>query len=257
MSWAQRRKATYIVSVLFVLISILAVILYFVLNKTPTCFDGIKNQDEVGVDCGGSCVILCREQYVNPVVIWGPRPVKVLSSGLYNFLTYVQNPNSGVGAYNVSYNLKVYDNKDLILFQKTGSIYIPSNNNFVIFEDNINLYDKVPARTKLEFTGNPIWQKIESSESAITAVSKNLTNEDTRPKLSVTINNNTIKPIENIESVAILYDENNNAVAFSKTKIDVIDANGSTDISFTWPEKFDKKIVRIDVVSKVLPAHQL
>lgn len=253
MSWAQRRKATYIVSILFVFLSILAVILYFALNKTPTCFDSIKNQNEVGVDCGGSCVILCREQYINPVVIWGPRPVKILGSGLYNFLTYLQNPNSGVGAYNVPYTFKVYDNKDLILFQKTGMVYIPSNNNFVILEDNINLYDKVPARTTIEFTGNPVWQKIESSEASITAVSKTLLNEYTRPKLLVTMKNNTIKPIQNIEAIAILYDENNNAVAFSRTKIDVIDGNSAEDISFTWPEKFDKKIVRIDVVSKVLP----
>ena len=65
--------------------------------------------------------------------------------------------------------------------------------------------------------------------------------------------NSTLKPIENIESVAILYDENNNAVAFSKTKIDSIDEDSTSDIVFTWPEKFKEKIVRIDIVSKVLP----
>ena len=81
MSWAQRRKATYIISLLFILISIISVILYLALNKKPTCFDGIQNQGEVGVDCGGSCVILCRVQYTNPVVIWGPRGVKLTGSG--------------------------------------------------------------------------------------------------------------------------------------------------------------------------------
>jgi len=59
--------------------------------------------------------------------------------------------------------------------------------------------------------------------------------------------------VENIESVAILYDENNNAVAFSKTKIDSIAKNSTADIVFTWPEKFEFKIVRIDIVSKVIP----
>jgi len=253
MSWAQRRKATYIISVLFVLLSILAVILYFTLNKVPTCFDGVQNQGEQGIDCGGSCTILCRAQYSNPVIIWGPRGAKVLSSGLYNFLTYAQNPNNEAGAYNVPYTLKIYDKNDILLYQKNGSTYIPPNNNFVIFEDNINLNDKIAARTKLEFTGNPVWQKMQSTESDITVVSKELIDEDTRPKLLVKINNNTIRPIENIESIAILYDENNNSIAFSRTKIDSIDANGSTDASFTWPEKFENKVVRIDVVSKILP----
>ena len=256
MSWAQRRKATYIISILFVLVIILAIVMLFAFNKIPTCFDGKQNQGETGVDCGGPCNILCRAQYNNPVVIWGPRWAKVFSSGMYNFLTYVQNPNIGAGAYNVNYILKVYDKQDVLLYQKTGIAYIPPNNNFVIFEDNISLNDKIPARAKFEFTGNPVWQKIDSMESSITAISKNLVNEETKPKLLVTMGNSTLKPIENIESVAILYDENSNAIAFSRTKIDSIDADGTTDIVFTWPEKFDKKVVRIDVVSKVLPGSE-
>ncbi len=253
MSWAQRRKTTYIVSILFVITIIIAIFLFFVLNKKPTCFDGIKNQNELGIDCGGSCTILCRAQYNNPVVIWGPRWSKVLSSGTYNFLTYAQNPNVGIGAYNVTYILSVYDKQDILLYQKPGTTYIPPNNNFVIFEDNIVLHDKIPFRAKLEFTGNPIWQAISSSESSITATSKNLVNEDTKPKLLVTISNTTLKPISNIESVAILYDENNNAIAFSRTKTDFIAKDSTADIVFTWPEKFDQKVVRIDIVSKVLP----
>ena len=29
------------------------------MNSLETCKDGIKNQDEVGIDCGGSCPELC------------------------------------------------------------------------------------------------------------------------------------------------------------------------------------------------------
>ncbi len=253
MSWAQRRKTSYIVAILFIILVVLSIVLFVFLNKKPTCFDGKKNQNEAGVDCGGSCNILCRADYGDPIIIWGPRGAKVLSSGMYNFLTYAQNPNIGAGAYNVPYLFKVYDKNNILLYQKTGTTYIPPNNNFVIFEDNINLNDKIPARTEFEFTRNPIWQKMDSKESDITAVSKNLINEDKKPKLSVSIKNSTIKSIENVEAIAILYDENNNAIAFSRTKIDSIGANSVSDIVFTWPEPFGEKVVRIDVVSKVLP----
>lgn len=255
MSWAQRRKATYIILVLFVLAIISSIILFLVLKKVPTCFDNKQNQGEVGVDCGGPCSILCRAQYSNPIIVWGPRWAKVLSSGTYSFLTYVQNPNiaAGAGALNAQYLLKVYDKENILLFQKTGVTYIPPNNNFVVFEDNVNLNDKIPARADLSFIGNPVWQKMNSKELDITAISKNLVNEDTKPKLLVTIKNNTLNQIQNIESIAILYDENNNAIAFSKTKIDSIDADNTTDIVFTWPEVFTAKVVKIDIVSKVLP----
>jgi len=251
MSWAQRRKITYIVSILFVAVIILAIVLFSFFNKVPTCSDGVKNQGEQGIDCGGPCNILCRAQYSDPVIIWGPRWAKVLSSGMYNFLTYAQNPNIGAGTYNARYLFKVYDKNNVLLYQKTGITFIPPNNNFVIFEDNINLNDKVPARTVFEFIGNLIWQKIDSMESNMTVISKNLINEDTRPKLLVTMKNFTIKLIENIEVVAILFDENGNAIAFSKTKIDSIVPDSTSDIVFTWPEKFEQKVIRIDIVSKV------
>ena len=253
MSWVQRRKTTYVVSILFIFVIVLAIILFSTFNKAPSCSDGTQNQGELGIDCGGPCVNLCRAQFSDPVVIWGPRWSKVLSSGMYNFLTYIQNPNIGVGAYNAQYNFKVYDKNNILLYQKTGTTYLPPNNNFVIFEDNISLNDKVPARTEFKFIGNPVWQKIENQESNITAVSKNLTNEDTKPKLFVTMRNSTLNPISDIEEVAILYDINGNAIAFSKTKIDSIDADGTADIVFTWPEPFLGKIVRVDIVSKVLP----
>lgn len=239
-------------SVLFIFTVIFAVVFLFIFfNKKPTCSDGIKNQNETGVDCGGPCDILCRAEYNTPAVVWGPRWAKVFSNGTYNFLTYLQNTNIGVGAYNVPYNMKVYDKDGILLYQKNGLTDIPSNSNFVIFEDNINLNDKTPARVKFEFTGNPSWQKIESLDSNILTVSKELLNEDTKPKLLVTIKNSTFKEIKNLESVAILYDKNNNAIAFSKTKTDTIVAGSNANLVFTWPEPFSEKVVRIDIVSKI------
>lgn len=252
MSWAQRRKTTYIASALLIFAVILAVVVFSMFSKTPTCFDGIQNQNETGIDCGGSCNILCRAGYSNPVVVWGPRWAKVYSNGSYNFLTYAQNPNVGVGADAVKYLFKVYDKDGILLYQKSYETYVPANNNFVIFEDNINLNDKVPARTKFEFLGPIAWEKMNDAESVVITLSKNLMNEDTRPKLVATIKNTTLKTVENIESVAILYDENNNAAAFSKTKTDSLIKDGTADIVFTWPEKFISKIVRIDIISKVL-----
>jgi len=252
MSWAQRRKTTYIFSILLFFAIIFAIILFSIFNTAPTCFDGIQNQNETGIDCGGPCNLLCRAAYSNPVVIWGPRWEKI--NGVYNFLTYAQNPNIGVGAKDVVYLFKVYDKDGVLLYQKNGTTIIPANNNFVIFENSVDFNDKIPVRAEFDFTKNITWEKMEATQSSIVVVSKNLT-DDVEPKLLVTLSNSTHKSISNIESVAILYDENNNAVAFSKTKTDSISAGGTSDIVFTWPGKFESKIVRIDIVSRVLPEH--
>lgn len=252
MSWSQRRKATY--SIFFLLIAILAVssVFYFFFYKKSTCFDGIQNQGEAGVDCGGPCVILCRAAYARPAVLW-ERWSKVLSSGAYSVLAYVQNPNVGSGVLEASYTFKVYDKSNILLFTKSGITYIPASNYFAVFDDGVNIGDKVPARIVFQFADDLEWQKIENKELGITTISPTLTNENTQPKVTATLKNTTIFPMRNIESVVILYDENDNAIAFSKTKTDIIEPESFQDIVFTWPEKFSNKVYKIEIVSKVLP----
>ncbi|MFA5764138.1 MAG: hypothetical protein WCX27_01475 [Candidatus Paceibacterota bacterium] len=252
MSWSQRRKATYTLSFLSLVAITLIVVFFSFFNKKATCFDGVKNQDELGVDCGGSCTILCRAEYTNPKVLW-ERWAKISSSGTYNMLAYVQNPNIGAAVMNAPYTFKIYDRNNVLLLTKSGMTYIPASTNFAVFEDGISIGDKVPARIVFQFADNLVWQKTESKELSITAISKTLVNEDSQPKIFVTLKNNTLLPVRNIESIAIAYDENDNALGFSKTKTDLIEKEGTAEIVFTWPERFEKKVLKIEIVSKVLP----
>ncbi|MFA5934700.1 MAG: hypothetical protein WC827_02345 [Candidatus Paceibacterota bacterium] len=254
MSWAQRRKATYTLGFLVIIILIFVFIFLKFFNKQQTCFDGIKNQNELGIDCGGQCTILCRAQYTDPTVLW-TRWSKVTNAGTYNVLIYIQNSNLGIGAYKAPYSLSIYDKDNILLYSKKDYTYIPPSNNFTIFESDININDKIPARIDFTFSTGFIWQKIENEELNIVAISKVIVDEDIKPKLLVTLKNKSLKEIDNIESVAILYDEDANAIAFSKTKIDLITKDNTEDIVFTWPEKFEKKIYKIDVISKVIKSN--
>jgi hypothetical protein len=251
MSWSQRRKSTYILSVLIIFIIAIFLIVLKIVNKPATCFDQKQNQGELGIDCGGPCTLLCRAQYSDPIVLW-VRWAKVKNTGTYNVLAYAQNPNLNIGAKNVPYLFKVYDKNNLLLFQKTGLTYIPPNNNFVVYDDGMNINDKIPARIVFTFLEGISWSKLQTQEINISPISKNLTGEDTKPKLIATMKNKSLLPIKKIEVVAVLYNIDDNAIAFSKTIIDSIDKEGTQDAVFTWPDKFTDKVYRIDVLSKVL-----
>ncbi len=187
-----------------------------------------------------------------PRVIWA-RSDKVTASGLYNVLAYSTNPNIGYGAKNVPYSLKIYDKDNLLLFGTIGSAYIPSTANFTVFIGSINLGDKIPARIVFEFSNQVNWEKMENNDISIVAISKDLQDENTKPRLAVTLKNNSLLPVKNIEAVAILYDDKENAVAFSRTIVDLIQKDSTEDLVYTWPDKFDSKIYKIDIVSKILP----
>lgn len=251
MSWAQRRKATYTLSFLFFILIIVFALSFRSFQTAPSCFDGAQNQGEQGVDCGGPCAILCRAQYGNPSVLW-VRWSKVQSSGTYAVLAYAHNPNVNVGSFNAPYTMTIYDKNNVILKQVVNTTYIPPTDTFTIFLDSVSINDKIPARITLAFNDAFVWQNIQNKEIGISVISKTLVGEDTKPKVLATLKNTTLVPINNIESIAILYDANDNAIAFSRTKTDTIDTNASADISFTWPEVFSAKVYKIDILSKVL-----
>jgi len=59
------------------------------------------------------------------------------------------------------------------------------------------------------------------------------------PRVVATLENRTVNPIQNVEVVAIVYDSNDNAVAASRTFVDILDKNASEDVVFTWPKALD------------------
>jgi hypothetical protein len=251
MSWATRRKTTYLGGIILFFVIIIGIVLYFVFSTNPTCFDNTQNQNETGIDCGGSCQLLCRAQYVSPTLLW-TRWSKIKATGLYSILAYLENPNIGVGSDSVGYDFRVYDKSRVLLAEKVGKTSIPSNKNFVVFEDQLNLNDKIPVRVDFVFTEDISWKKIQSKEESIIIVSKNPSNMDTKPRVDIIVKNISLSVIYDIELTSILYDVEGNAIAFSKTKIDKIDGQGEESAVFTWPESFGKDVYKIEVVAKVL-----
>ena len=70
MTWALKRQIFY-VGVLVLFFSIAGfLIIYPKLSKSPTCFDGRQNGEELGVDCGGACAKACVAQVDNISVLW-------------------------------------------------------------------------------------------------------------------------------------------------------------------------------------------
>jgi hypothetical protein len=252
MSWSSRRKTNYVLGTIIFIIVFVVIPLAVYLYQKPTCTDGKQNQNEIGIDCGGSCKTLCRVEYSDPKFVWG-RWSKVKSTGEYNILAYIENPNIEAGTKEITYRLKLRDSAGILLFEKTGKTSVPPNKNFAIIESGIKLNDKVPGRPiEFDFISGAVWQKMQPKELGLVSLYKTITNEDTIPRVSATLSNKTLKPISNIDVTAILYDSEGNAVSFSSTKIDTIAKESSEEVVFTWPEPFTKKIYSIEIIPKVL-----
>src|SRR5579864_5721823 len=83
------------------------------LKPAPSCFDNIQNQDETGVDCGGSHCVPCDIKNLKPLV---SLPAVLFTDGQVFSVSFdLTDPNANFGASSVTYDLNFYDASGNIL----------------------------------------------------------------------------------------------------------------------------------------------
>ncbi len=238
--WATKRKLIYLGIPILTLVILLTAFFFLIFYKKPTCFDGKKNSDETGIDCGGSCVILCTAETLDPIVHWS-RVFRV-TGNIYNAVAYIENPNINSDAFNVPYSFKIYDSKDKtrLLLKRDGIAFIPKNKIFAIFEGPIDFSSSTPAlQSDFQFTGKPVWIKDNNTLPEIIIKDQSLSNENKAPRIDATVSNNSLYPVSNIEVIAIVYEDKDRAIGASRTLVNTIPSAKSASIVFTWPKPFE------------------
>jgi hypothetical protein len=249
-SWATKRKFAYTILIVGFLIFVVGVPSFLFFYETPTCFDGKLNQNEQGIDCGGKCAKLCSSAFLPAIIVWS-RATEV-EPGIYNLLAYVENPNLDGAAENVPYLFKVYDKQGILIVERSGSINMPAHKNVPVFESAVQTGNRMPATVTFELKKAPEWHKDTAVVPEVVVTDKALTNLTGEPKITAMVENRTIKPVLGIEAVAIVFDINDNAIAFSKTRIDAIAPGQSERIAFTWPNPFKMAPARFEIIVTVL-----
>jgi len=234
--WAKKRQLIYIFSIFATLFILSAYPIFKIFYTPPSCFDGKQNGEELGVDCGGLCDIVCTP-YVKDVIIDWAKIFKA-SDGVYDLAASIENPNYNVGAEEIHYNFKVYDSNDILITEKSGETFINPRDKFVIFEPSIRIVDKAPKRVALELEEHTVWTKMYPKNTQISVKNKKLLNIDASPRLNATLLNNSINGISDVDIVVVVYNSQGEAIAVSSTYEKILKKNSSKDIFFTWFNKF-------------------
>lgn len=254
MTWAFRRQITYVAILFLFFLGFGIIVSYPHFNKAPVCNDGKQNGDETGVDCGGSCQLVCAFEVDKISVVWS-RVFRVVP-GRYNAVAYLENQNTNTAIYKIKYKFRFADKDNLYIGQRQGEAYIPPAGKFAIFEPAIDAGSSVPVYTTFEFTESPVWVKVpkENIDKLKLSVSDIfLENEEEAPHLSAKISNDSLYSIPDINIITILYDDMGNAVSASRTYLDSLNAENEADINFTWPEPFNSNIV----IKEIIPMYNI
>ncbi len=253
MTWAAKRRWQYMGGLFGVFLIVLFIFLYPIIFKKPTCSDGNKNGDEIGIDCGGACTRMCLSQVSDPVVLWS-RAFAIVPR-IYNLVALVENQNKSSGVENASYEFRVYDINNRMIGRKEGVTFIPPNKQFAVFESQFDAGEALVKSVVFEFTGNLDWVKKAPSLNNLPISVDNVAMgaDEKNPSLSARIKNESIYDLPTFDIIAILYDIDHNAINASKTVRDGLTSGESVNVYYTWPEELSSTPLIKDVLVSINP----
>lgn len=251
MTWAGKRKLIVNLLLIFLVVLPMGYLLYTKVKPVPDCFDRRKNGNEVGIDCGGSCQLYCPYEKKDLVVVFS-RAQKI-TDGLYNVVALVENKNTDAFSPIIQYKFKLYDEHNIPIAIRDGQTYINPNTRQVVFEGGVNVGRHEVGRVVFEFTKPIVWLHTDlgSYVLPINSGEPNYRFLNEKPMLNYVLENTGYETIPSGNSTVVVYDTDNNAIAFSNTIMDQMKSFEKQQIVFSWPKTFGPGPFRFELYNQV------
>lgn len=253
MSWASRRRTTYLAAVsLFFIIMIGGPLFNHFLSIEPTCFDGTRNGGETAPDKGGPCLIL-DERALTPYAVKWARSFKV-RDGLYTAIAYIENPNPRAGVARASYRFCLYDSANILVAERSGETYIMPGGTTPVLEVGIDTGNREVVHTYLQITEEALlWERMTNPASAIKINNQQLGDNVFSPRIEARAVNTSLDKMRVVTFVAVVFDPRGNAIAASGTAVPELLPDDATGVAFSWPTPFMAAPGRIDIIPLLPP----
>lgn len=221
----------------------------------PNCRDGIQNQDETGIDCGGICGIACplppRPADAKEIDIqW----VKAVNSGAntYDLAAKLVNSNKYWGLESFNYEINVKNENGTVVLAKTGKSYIlPASYDYIIVSSQ--KIDAVPGKIELKLSEEK-WSSV-NADYNISALSFPITQKIYTPKdengfssASGIVANSTTYDFDKIDIKIALYGDDGELVAVNALDMRTMFARDERYFRSIWDTAPARAVANTDFV---------
>lgn len=257
MSWASRRRFIILLIIGAIAGALVTFFAFFTFTKAPSCTDGVQNQEESGIDCGGGCAYLCTDQQYPPTVLF----TKALSNneGRTDVIALLENKNANAAALNVPYRLTLFGSGQALIQEVTGFVDLPPGGTVPVYASGITSGKQTVTSAFLTIDSSSArWFTLSSTEVRTPRVldMKQSGTSDTS-RIEATLTNETTTPFTNTKVIVIVRDTNGTVIAASETLVPSIPAQDKATAFFTWNKAFSEVVGTIEVIPlPVLPQEQ-
>lgn len=248
MSWASRRRFIILLIVGAVAAAFLASIAIATLYKAPSCTDGIQNQSEAGVDCGGPCPYLCTDQ-VRPLTVLFTKAISN-GNGRTDVVASIENENATAAAKNVPYTITLYGANHAFVQEVTGTVDLPPASTVPVFVAGITSGSQGSVQAFLTIEPSaPEWFTVASTPRTGPVVANTtLGGTASAPRIDAVLANASVTMLTNVSIIVLVHDDKGDVIAVSKTLVPTIPAQGQATATFTWNSSFSSVPAKIEVV---------
>lgn len=246
MSWSSRRQFGILAALAGIVAVPVALVGAYLLWERPTCDDGILNGEERGVDCGGSCSLVCTDE-ANPATVAWVRAFPV-GPGRYNVVAMVENPNVAARADGLRYRVRVYDADDVAVAERVGEVDLDPRTVVPVVELGLDAGERAVTRASLEWLDDPLWVQAEGEPRVVVVVDERIERQGAEPRARASVQNTGVLPVGKIAVVAVAYGADGNAVAATRTWVERLAAGESREVVFAWSAPWPSEAEDLQVV---------
>jgi hypothetical protein len=221
--------------------------IYWMARPVATCTDGIQNEGETGIDCGGPCKPCDETPQLSPIGVLETAFVPS-GQGQYDVVAKIQNPNNGYGSSQFSYRFTLTDANGNVLVDKSGTDFIlPADTKYII-ETGLA---STATPQKVNFAiSNTNWTKFTGYEKPqLNIYNKNYTLLSDSTGFSQVyglLRNESSFDFNSIEVNIVLRDGSGNVVALNKTMMNTVNSGEERDFTLIWPTSFPGDVQNVE-----------
>ncbi|MDO8565558.1 MAG: hypothetical protein Q7S04_00010 [Candidatus Moranbacteria bacterium] len=229
---------------------LLGVLVYVTFIKAPeTCFDSLENQNETGIDCGGVCAAVCKENIVGEDLQFTEVAFVPAGDGKYDVLAKVYNSNDVEGASSFTYTVTLKDGTGKGIATRSGKNYIlPQESKYIL---ELNLEATAPAA--VDFVVDSVaWARLSGYQEkpAVNVYQKSYSQISSGAGFSEAkglLSNQSPYDFRSIIVRVILRDAAGSPLAFNATEIRTVRASEERDFRLVWPSAFPGTVEKVEM----------
>lgn len=245
----QRNQKQLIIGIAY---GILAVTLiwggYFLFRTQPTCTDGLKNQNEQGVDCGGVCSLQCVRSVETNALEVKESALLYSTPDRFDVLVAVHNPNDEAGASSFHYRMELKDAAGTTVAVREGNSFILPQETKYLPEINVSAPQ---AKTVSVTFSDYQWQRFSGYQERpdITVSKKSYESISSGVgfgKAFGIVKNGSPFDFRSIRVKVVLRDVSGNPVGVNTTEMRTVTAGDVRDFMLIWPTAFPGTVDHIE-----------